>query len=353
MILARRPFLAALAAFLLVAACGGPEDGAPTGGARELHVFTWGGYLDREVVARFEQEAGCRVVESNYSSNEEMRGKLQLGGGGWDLVCPSDYAVAQLVKDGLLLPVESARLKNLGNLGARFRSPAYDPQHAHSVPFQWGVTGIGWHADRTDAPPRSWREFFEKARDGRLGKVSLLDDRREVLGAALLALGKSPNSREPMEIQAAAQLVEAIRPHVAKFDSDDPASSLVAGEVGVAMGWSGMFANGQRDDPKVSFLVPAEGAFTYVDNWSIPKGARDVELAHAFIDFCLRPKVAAELVEKKLYASCNEAASAHLPPEVLNGTAYATGGGAKLWWIEDVGPAGDVYTAAWDELRAE
>jgi spermidine/putrescine transport system substrate-binding protein len=340
---------ASLVALVLLAACGRPDAGE---GARELQVFTWGGYLDREIVAEFEREAGVRVVESNYSSNEEMQGKLQLGASGYDLVCPSDYAVVQLVRDGLLLPIDATKLPHLGNLGERFRAPAYDPSHAHSVPFQWGVTGIGW-VEGAAQPPRSWKEFFDAAKNGRHGKVSLLDDRREVLGAALLALGHSPNSRDAAEIRAAAALVASARPHVAKFDSDDPATSLVAGEIGLAQGWSGMFAVGRRDDPRVSFLVPSEGTFTYVDNWAIPKGARQVELAHAFIDFCLRPQVAARLVTSKLYASCNEAAKAHLAPEVLSGITYESGAGVKLHWVEDVGPAGDVYTAAWDELRAE
>lgn len=334
-----------VATTVLGASCGG--------GPRELHVFTWANYLDRDVVAEFEQETGAKVVESNYSSNEEMRAKLQAGGGGYDLVCPSDYTVVQLVADGLLLRIESDLLRNLGNLGPRFRAPAYDPDHAHSVPFQWGVTGIGWDSAKVKTPPRSWRQFFEAAKDGRFGKVSLLDDSREVLGAALLALGRSPNSRDPADIAAARDLVSAVKANVAKFDSDDPAPSLASGETALAQGWNGMFAKGQSDTPSISFLVPAEGAFTYIDNWSVPTGARNPALAHAFIDFCLRPDVAAKLVTRKLYPSCNEAAKATIPAEILAGTCYADGGGAALFWVEDAGSAGDLYGAAWAAIKSE
>lgn len=328
------------------AACGG-------GGAKELHVFTWSAYLDPAVVAEFEKETGAKVVESNFSSNEEMRAKLQAGGGGYDLVCPTDYAVVQLVQDGLLQRIDLAKVPNRKHLSPQFRSPAYDPDGTWSVPFRWGVTGIGWHADRVKDPPKSWREFFAAAADGKLGKVSLLDDQREVLGAALLALGRSPNSRDPKDVADAKALVAAAKPNVAKFDSDDPATSLVQGEMALAQGWSGQFANGRRDDPAVSFVVPSEGAFTYVDNWSVPKGAPHPDLAHAFLDFLLRPDVAAKLVNGNLYASVNEAAKASIDPGIVAGIAYADGAGAKLWWVEDLGPAGDLYAEAWRDLKAE
>jgi spermidine/putrescine transport system substrate-binding protein len=174
-----------------------------------------------------------------------------------------------------------------------------------------------------------------------------------VLGAALLALGHSPNSRDAKEIAAAKDLVLAVKKNVAKFDSDDPATSLSQGETVMAQGWSGMFANGQRDDPDVAFVVPSEGAFQYVDNWSIPKGARDAALAHQFIDYLLRPEVAAKLVNGNLYASVNETAKATIDPKIVAGIAYSDGGGAKLFWVEDVGPAGDLYTEAWRDLKAE
>ena len=338
--------LLVLPVLALAAACGG-------GGAKELQVFTWSDYLDPDVVAEFERETGAKVVESNFSSNEEMRAKLQAGGGGYDLVCPTDYAVTQLVQDGLLQRIDAAQVPNRKHLGARFKSPAYDPDGAWSVPFRWGVTGIGWDAGKVADPPKSWRAFFAAAAEGKLGKVSLLDDQREVLGAALLALGKSPNSRDPQDIAAAKALVAAAKPNVAKFDSDDPATSLAQGETVLAQGWSGQFANGHRDDPRVSFVVPSEGALTYVDNWSIPKGAPHPELAHAFLNFLLRPEVAAKLVNGNLYASVNETAKASIDPEIVAGIAYSDGGGVKLWWVEDVGPAGDLYADAWRDLKAE
>jgi spermidine/putrescine transport system substrate-binding protein len=215
------------------------------------------------------------------------------------------------------------------------------------------VTGIAWRSSKVPSPPKSWREFFDLAKDGRLGKVSLLDDQREVLGAALLALGRSPNSRDAGEIAAARDLVKAAKANVAKFDSDDPATSLTQGETVLAQGWSGMFANGRMEDPEITFTVPSEGAFQYVDNWSIPKSAPDPDLAHAFIDFLMRPEIAAKLVNLKLYASVVETAKASIAPEILAGYAYADGAGVKLWWVEDAGPAGDAYAEAWRDLKSE
>lgn len=348
------PFARSVRAFALVSSAALALLASACGGApRELHVFVWANYLDPEVTAEFEREAGVKVVESNFSSNEEMRAKLQAGGGGYDLVCPSDYTVVQLVGDGLLLPIDAAHVPNLKHLAPRFRKPAYDPEHKHSVPFQWGVTGIGYDATRVATPPRTWKEFFDAAKAGTYGRVSLLDDMREVLGAALLAQGHSPNSKDAAEIAAARDLVKSVGANVEKFDSDDPGTPVAQGQLALAQGWSGMFANGHRDDARVGFVVPSEGAFTYVDNWAIPKGAHDQEMAERFIDFCLRPEVAAKLVAKKLYASTNGDADALIGPEILHGFAYADGGGARLWWVEDAGAAGDAYSEAWTDIRAE
>ena len=341
-----RARFATVALAALVAACGG---GAP----KELHVFVWANYLDPEVTAEFERDAGVKVVESNYSSNEDMRAKLQAGGSGYDLVCPTDYTVVQLVGDGLLLPIDKSHIPNLKNLAPRFQAPAYDPKLVHSVPFQWGVTGIGYDATKVATPPKSWREFFDAAKAGTFGKVSLLDDMREVLGAALLAQGRSPNTKDAAEIAAARDLVKSAAANVERFDSDDPGTGIAQGQIALAQGWSGMFANGRRDDARVAFLVPSEGAFTYVDNWAVPKGARDQALAERFIDFCLRPEIAAKLVAKKLYASTNGAADALIDPAILKGFAYADGAGAKLWWVEDAGTAGDAYAEAWSAIKAE
>jgi len=337
---------AAAAATLLSAACGAEPP--------VLDVYVWTDYLDPETNAAFEREFGCRVVESHFNSNEELRAKLAAGAQDYDLVCPSDYALSQFAKDGLLLPLRHENLPNLKNLAEPFRSPPYDPGLRHAAPFRWGVTGIAYDSKKADPAPASWADLLDPARASRFaGRISMLDDAREVLAATLLSLGSSANSREPAQIAAARERLLALKPSIAAFDSDDPGTKLAQGETVIGQMWSGQAANAQAENAGIVFLVPKEGAFRYVDNWAVPKGARDRDLAEKFIDYLMRPEVAAKLVNASRYASCNAAADPAIDPSILQGTAYSDGGGAPLFWVEDLGDAGALYADAWRALQTE
>ena len=326
--------------------CGG-DSGAT------LHVLVWTDYLVPDVNAEFERETGAQVVEANFSSNEELRAKLQAGALGYDLVCPTDYMIAQLVRDGLLLELDLAKIPNVQHLSERFRAPPYDPQHRHSVPYQWGVTGIGFRKSDVSDAPTSWDALFgPESLEKYGGRISMLNDVRETLGAALIWRGKSPNSRDEAEIRAAGEALLAQKPHLAKYDSDTFGDSLVARETVIAHGWGGTFSNAQTEDPEIAFVVPREGTLAYVDNWAIPRGARHKDLAERFIDFLHRPEIAARVVNERRYASCNEAARKSIDPAILASASYADGGGAKLWWLEDVGDAAKHYERAWLDVKS-
>lgn len=342
----RRTVAWAAPALLAAAACGG---GKPT-----LDVYVWTEYLDPELNAAFEREFGCEVVESHFSSNEELRAKLQAGSRDYDLVCPTDYAVEQLVKDGLLEPLRKENILGLANLAERFRAPEHDRELRHSVPFRWGVTGIAYDARKVDPAPTSWADLFDPEKAARFGgRMTMLDDAREVVGAALLSLGHSPNTRDASQIAAARARLLTLKPSIAAFDSDDPSSKLAQGETLIAQTWSGQAANAQAANEGVAFVVPREGAFRYVDCWAIPAGAADRDLAEEFIGYLLRPEVAAKLVNASLYASCNAAAEASIDPAILKGAAYSDGGGATLFRVEDVGDAAARYAEAWRDLQTE
>lgn len=346
-----RRFLAAALAFAL-AGCGGDEGGGAAS-ARTLHVFVWSDYLVPELVSEFEREANCRVAVSHFQNNDELVAKLLAGVSGYDLVCPTDYVVPVLVKAGAVEPIDRSRLPNLANLAPRFRDPPWDPGLRHSVPYQWGVTGIAYRRSDLKDPPSSWKHFFDDAfLAAWSGRISLLNDMREVVAMALIASGRSPNSRDPKDLDAAAPLLAKLKPHVAKYDSDDYGASLVAKEIAVAQGWSGAVAGAQSEDADIAFVVPSDGTLAYVDNWAIAKGAPSPDLAHAFMDFLLRADVAARAANERRYASVNEAARAQIDPAVLSGTAYAgSEPGANLIWLEDAGDAGDLYKRLWSSLK--
>jgi spermidine/putrescine transport system substrate-binding protein len=319
---------------------------------KSLRIFIWEEYIDPEVFRLFEREFGAKVIEDNYGSNEDMRAKLQAGGAVYDLVVPSDYMVMLLRKEGLLLPIDLSHIPNLQYLGARFRDPPYDPGHRYSVPYQWGITGIGYNKSQVIPPPTRWADLFEPARvEPYKNRISMLNDMREVIAAALVASGHSPESTDPQHLAQAQALLLQQKPFLAKYDSESFEDSLASGETVLAQGWSGEIAMAQAQNPDIAFVVPTDGTFVFVDNWAIPKGAQQKELAEDFMNFVLRPQISAMIVNHARYASVNEAARAFIKPEILNGPSYSWPEDTKLWWLHDFNDAGRLYERVWLELK--
>jgi spermidine/putrescine transport system substrate-binding protein len=319
---------------------------------KTLRIFIWEEYIDPEVYRLFEREFGAKVIEDNYGSNEDMRAKLQAGGAVYDLVVPSDYMVTLLRKEGLLLPIDLSRIPNLKHLAARFRDPPYDPGHRYSVPYQWGITGIGYNKSQVIPPPVRWADLFEPTWiEPYKNRISMLNDMREVIVAALVALGHSPETSDPQHLAQAQALLLQQKPFLAKYDSESFEDSLASGETVLAQGWSGEIAMAQSQNPDIGFVIPAEGTFLFVDNWAMPKGTQQKELAEEFINFVLRPEISAMIVNHARYASVNEAARSLVKPEILAGPSYYWPEGTKLWWLNDFGDAGRLYERVWLELK--
>jgi spermidine/putrescine-binding protein len=277
---------------------------------------------------------------------------LQAGGALYDLVVPTDYMVALLRQEGLLLPLEVSRISNLSYVAPRFRNPPHAPDHRYSIPYQWGITGIGYNKSQVVPPPTSWADLFDPARiEPYRHRISMLNDMREVIGAALIALGYTPGSTDPQEIAQAQALLQRQKPWLAKYDSEAFEDSLASGETVLAHGWSGEIAVAQLENPDIEFVIPPQGTLMFVDHWAIPKGARHKELAEDFINFVLRPQISAMIVNHVRYASVNEAAKPLIKPEILQGPSYRVPEGVKLWVLEDLGPANHLYERVWLELR--
>jgi spermidine/putrescine-binding protein len=319
---------------------------------KTLRIFIWEEYIDPDIYRLFEQEFGAKVIEDTYGGNDDMRAKLQAGGAGYDLVVPSDYMVTLLKKDGLLLPIDLSRIPNLMHLAARFRDPTYDPGHRYSVPYQWGITGIAYHKSQVIPPPTHWANLFDPAWiEPYTNRISMLNDMREVIGAALVSRGYPPETADPQHLAQAQASLRQQKPLLAKYDSESFEDSLASGETVLAQGWSGEIAMAQSQNPDIAFIIPGEGTFVFVDNWAIPKGARQKELAEEFINFVLRPEISAKIVNHARYASVNEVARPLIRPEILNGPSYYWPEGTQFWWLSDLGDASRLYERVWLELK--
>src|SRR5207247_11244152 len=196
-----------------------------------LHLFTWSDYTEETVVKEFERRFGVKVVTDIFGANEELLAKLQGGAAGYDVVVPSDYMVSILIKQGQLAELDHAKIPNLAHVYGHLKCLYYDPQNSYSVPYLWGTTGIGYNADLVTPPPESWQVLWDQRYKG---KLSLLDEEREVSGMALPADGESLHPTDPAKLDAAKARMMAQKAQVKTYTSENYDQVLVPGEVALA-----------------------------------------------------------------------------------------------------------------------
>lgn len=321
---------------------------------RTINLFIWANYIDQDVLRAFREEYGVRVVESNFASNEDLLAKLQAGGDDIDVITPSDYMVRVMARAGLLARLDHARLPNLANLEPRFVAPSYDPDHAFSVPFQWGATGIAYSRARFPTPPTSWADILDADRiRGARGRISMLNDLREVIGAGLLRHGFSPNSVNPDELARAQATITAQKDFVGKYDSEAFADSLASGEALLVQGWTGEIARAAAENPDVGFVIPSEGTLVFVDNLAVPATSRRKRTAEVFINYLLRPEVAAQIANTTFYANTVAAAQPLIREEIRNGPSYQLPAADRMHFLADLGEDEELYNRIWTELKVE
>jgi len=349
----KRFFLVALAAVLLLS-CGVKKEAGPAKAAGgKVNVYIWTHYLPQEVIDGFEQRTGIEVNVDTYDSNEAVLEKLQSGVADYDVVVPSDYTIKILVPQGLVRPLDHARLPHFKNLDPRFLDQRFDSGNRYSLPYLWGTTGIGYDKRKVKAEIDSWRALFDERNAGR---ILMLDDVREAFGAALKLMGKSINERDPATLRQAAAMLKAQKRLVRTYNSSDFANLLAAGDVDVAQGYNGEIAEVVANAPdRLAYVVPKEGGTLWIDNLAIPQGARNLDAAYAFIDYVLEPETAAKIVNGVHYAGANQAAwplidekirrdpAIYPPKEVLD----------RCELIEDLGKTMPLLDELWTEIKAQ
>lgn len=288
----------------------------------DLNFYNWTEYIDPELIAQFESEYGVDLVEDFYDSNEAMLAKLQSGAV-YDLIVPSDYMVAIMIEEGLLAEVQKDAIPNISNLDPFFADPAYDPSGVYSVAYQWGTTGLGvdMSAVGEDFEP-SWALVFEPDLVSQYpGGISLLNDPRETMGAALKYLGYSLNSTSEAELQEAADVIAGVKEYIGAFDSDNFDETLVTGEFAVTHGYSGGFFTAIEDSEggwdQYTYVIPEEGGTVWIDNMAVPTTAEHPCTAHTFMNFLLDAENGAALTNWNYYASPNAASEEFILPEIL------------------------------------
>lgn len=328
-----------------------PTSQAPS--ARVVNLAIWSSYLSPELIAQFEKKTGIKLQISNYSSNEELLAKLQAGASGYDVAVPSDYMVFVMNKLGLLKELDYTLLPNSKTLDPKFLHKTYDPENKVSVPYDWGTTGIAINRNLYSGTIKGWKDLFGK--EDLKGKYSLLDDAREVLGAALKAQGFSLNSRKEEELNKAKEFLMKTRSRVKAFTSE-PLMPLVNGEIAVTHVFLSDALQARRQTGgKIDYVIPEEGSTFWIDNLVIPKGAQHVAEAHEFINFLLQGSSNVATVMSVLVAPANRDAFALLPPEFQKNQMLFPPASvlAKCELYEDLGDSLAMWDRIWTEFKAQ
>jgi putrescine transport system substrate-binding protein len=320
-----------IAAATTVALAIAPADGQVATG-RIVNIYNWSDYIAPRIIEDFTKETGIRVRYDTFDSNDTLETKLLAGKSGYDVVVPTGYFLERQIKAGIFQKLDKEKLPNLANVWPAIaqRLANYDPGNQYAVNYMWGTTGIGFtmKARQAIGPTGeidSWDDVFKPEKLARFKDcgVYMLDSSDDILPAALHYLGLDPNATNEVDLQKSATLVTKIRPFVRKFHSSEYVNALASGEICFAVGFSGDIKQSQKraaeakNGVEVTYAIPREGAQLWFDNLAIPRDARNVAEAHAFINFLQKPEVAATNSNFVSYANGNLSSQKFIDKAIL------------------------------------
>ncbi len=308
---------------------------ATSAGAQErvVNVYNWSDYIDESVLEDFTKETGIKVVYDVYDNNDIVETKLLAGNSGYDIVVPTNSNMAREIKAGTLQKLDKSKLPNLVHMWPLImeRLATYDPGNEYAVDYMWGTTGLGYNEEKVaeripDAPTDSWALLFDPQYASKLADcgIHVLDAPEDVLQSALAYLGLNPDSKDQADIEKAGELLQKVRPYIQKFHSSEYINALANGDICLALGYSGdVFQASDRaaEGVTVGYSIPKEGALMWFDSMVIPKDAPHPEEAHAFIDYMMRPDVAAKNSNYVYYANGNIDSQDQLAEDVIGDPA--------------------------------
>jgi putrescine transport system substrate-binding protein len=335
-----------------------------------LNVYNWSDYIAEDTIPKFEAETGIKVNYDVFDSNELVEAKLLAGNSGYDVVVPSGFFLERQAAAGIFMPLDKAKIPNLSNMDpdVMAATAAHDPDNKFAVDYMWGTTAIGYNVAKVkerlgDQPLDTWDLVFNPEIVAKLADcgVTLLDAPAEIMASALNYLGLDPNSESAEDLAKAEALMMSIRPHVRYFNSSQYIDDLGNGEVCLSVGYSGDVFIAQaaaleaNAGVEIAYVIPKEGALKWFDLFAIPADAPHPDNAHKFIDFMLRPDIAAANTNYVFYASGNKAALEFIDAAVKEDPAiYPTPEvSAKLFNLKAHTPDYDeVLTETWQRIKA-
>lgn len=341
----------------LLAACDNstpPATPVPPPLAKELVLYAFAEDWPQSVLDAFTQEFGVKIDYQPYQSPEESNENIRVGKI-YDVAFLENQLIQPLVKDGLLAEIDFANVPNFKNISANFRDLAFDPGNRHSVPIDYGTTGLLVRTDLIDNAPSRWADLWNPQYAGRIG---LRAQPREVIGLTLLSLGYAFDSENPQELDAALQRLLALKPAVVmlEIEASDTVPKLLSGEIAILHGYAEDYQLAHATNPAVAYILPREGTALWGDSVVIAAKSPRKHTAEIFLNFLLRPEIAAQIINEKKYAHANDAALPLVKPEIRNDPViYPPSQDLQNGHIiQPLSPAGEsLYRRVWERFLAD
>ena len=319
---------------------------------KELYIYNWSDYMDESLVKQFETENSCKIILDFFDSNETMYAKFKAGAAGYDIVFPSGYMVNVMSKEGILLKLDHSKIPNLKNLDKKYMDFSLDKNQEFSVPYMISNTGIGYLKSKVQENfEPSWNIFADSKYKGRM---TMLNDMREAIGAALKYSGYSINTTNTEELEKAKNILIGWKKNLAKFEADQYKNGLVSGEFYFSQGYSGDIFQVMAENRDIRYAIPKEGTTLSSDNMVILKSSKNVELAYKFINFMLDAKVSAKNMEYVHYLAPNKEAYQYLSDDIKVDPAILMPDHVlkRCEVIIDLGKDNALYSTIWDQVKS-
>ncbi|MGD1875930.1 MAG: polyamine ABC transporter substrate-binding protein [Kiloniellaceae bacterium] len=358
--------LAPAGALLALALATGPAQAQD----KVVNVYNWSDYIDESILEEFEKDTGIKVVYDVFDSNEVLETKMLAGSSGYDVVVPTGTFLARQIQAGVFQKLDKSKLPNLKSMWdvVEKRTLKYDPGNDYSINYMWGTTGIGYNEAMInermpDAPVNSWKMFFDPEVVSKFADcgIHVLDAPTELIPAALNYIGEDPDSQDPDVIAKAEDVLMAVRPYIQKFHSSEYINGLANGDICLAIGWSGDVlqardrAGEANNGVTLNYVIPDEGALMWFDQMAIPADAPHPDNALVFLNYIMKPEVAAKASNYVYYANGNKDSQALLNEDVIGDAAIYPSPAAveKLYTVSPYSPKVQrVVTRLWTKVKS-
>ena len=318
---------------------------------REVNILNWSSYIPSEVILDFERETGINVNYGTYSSNEELLAKVSVvKEGTYDLIFPSDYMVEIMINRGLIEKMDMGRLSNVDNLNRNFFGNEYDLYNEYTLPFLAASTVISVNREVITDEINSYNDLLDSKYKN---EIVLIDDQRIIIGMALLANGYDMNSTDKKELEVAKNWLLKLKKNLKAYDSDSPKNFLISKEASIAVLWNAEGALASMQNSNIKNIFPKEGVMVSIDNFAIPKGAKNKDELYEFIDYILEPEVMAKIISSYPYKNVNSKTDVFLsweylsnPAANINDSVFADG-----LYVKNIGDNISLYDRIWAEIK--